>query len=192
MVADFAPLRARVKINDALGCRIIRSPRMARVPEIVCNNFGHASCVARRSATIVPYNRLPLPPSLAVGRNCSRQLCDTPAVHGGRSQLFPTIVRHSRRPWRSNTAEYPPSSRLAGAALQHPRCCILYFDPGPKRFIAQRESCVAWTASDFGILLQGCSCAANRPKSALSRWVLISMISFQREQQEQAKMAAAD
>jgi hypothetical protein len=46
--------------------------------------------------------------------------------------LFPTIVRHSRRPWRSNTAEYSPSSRLAGAALQHPRCCILYFDPGPK------------------------------------------------------------
>ena len=67
----------------------------------------------------------------SVGRNCCRQLCDTPAVPGGRSQLFPTIVRHSRRPWRSNTAEYPPSSRLAGAALQHPRCCILYFDPGP-------------------------------------------------------------
>jgi drug/metabolite transporter (DMT)-like permease len=55
-------LRARGKINYALGCRII-----------------HASCVARRS----------------------------------------------------NTAEYSPSSRLAGAALQHPRCCILYFDPGP-------------------------------------------------------------
>ncbi|MFT5172209.1 MAG: hypothetical protein ACI8W7_000373, partial [Gammaproteobacteria bacterium] len=43
---------------------------MARVPEIVCNNFGHASCVARRSATIVPDNRLALPPSMAVGRDC--------------------------------------------------------------------------------------------------------------------------
>ena len=30
-----------------------------------------------------------------------------------RSQLFPTIVRHSRRPWRSNTVEYSLSSRLA-------------------------------------------------------------------------------
>ncbi|MFT5175444.1 MAG: hypothetical protein ACI8W7_003634, partial [Gammaproteobacteria bacterium] len=59
------------------------------MPEIVCNNCGHASSVARQSATIVPYNRLALPPSLAVGRNCSRQLCDTPAVPGGRSQLFP-------------------------------------------------------------------------------------------------------
>ncbi|MFT5174031.1 MAG: hypothetical protein ACI8W7_002218, partial [Gammaproteobacteria bacterium] len=35
---------------------------------------------------IVPDNCATLPPSLAVGRNCSRQLCDTPAVPGGRIQ----------------------------------------------------------------------------------------------------------
>ncbi|MFT5174641.1 MAG: hypothetical protein ACI8W7_002828 [Gammaproteobacteria bacterium] len=39
---------------------------MAEVPEIVCNNSGRASCVARQSATIVADNRLALPPSLAV------------------------------------------------------------------------------------------------------------------------------
>jgi hypothetical protein len=69
------------------------------VPEIVWINFGHASCVARRSATIVPDNRLALPPSLAVGRNCSRQLCDTPAVHGGRIQqsILPPRALLARR-----------------------------------------------------------------------------------------------
>ncbi|MFT5175127.1 MAG: hypothetical protein ACI8W7_003316 [Gammaproteobacteria bacterium] len=39
-----------------------------------------------RSVAIVPDNCATLPPSMAVGRNCSRQLCDTPAVHGGRIQ----------------------------------------------------------------------------------------------------------
>jgi hypothetical protein len=34
--------------------------------EIVCNNSDRASFVARQSATIVPDNRLALPPSLAV------------------------------------------------------------------------------------------------------------------------------
>ena len=46
-------------------------------------------------------------------RNCSRQLCDTPAVHGGRIQRSILLPR-----------------ALTGAALQLPRCCILYFDPG--------------------------------------------------------------
>ena len=41
-------------------------PYMARMPGIVCNNSGHASGVARQSATIVPDNRLALPPSMAV------------------------------------------------------------------------------------------------------------------------------
>jgi hypothetical protein len=36
------------------------------MPGIVWNNSGHASCVARQSATIVADNRLALPPSLAV------------------------------------------------------------------------------------------------------------------------------
>ncbi|MFT5176102.1 MAG: hypothetical protein ACI8W7_004296, partial [Gammaproteobacteria bacterium] len=52
-----------------------------------------------------------------------------------RSQLLPTIVRHSRRPWRSNTAEYSLSSRLVGAALRQPRCWTLYFDQDPKDII---------------------------------------------------------
>jgi hypothetical protein len=43
-----------------------RAPWMARMPGLVCNNSGFASGVARQSATIVPDNRLPLPPSLAV------------------------------------------------------------------------------------------------------------------------------
>ena len=37
-----------------------------------------------RSATIVPYNRLALPPSMAVGHDCSLQSLGTSAVHGGR------------------------------------------------------------------------------------------------------------
>jgi hypothetical protein len=56
------------------------------MPGIVCNNCGLASGVARQSVAIVADNCATLPPSLAVGRNCSRQLCDTPSVPGGRIQ----------------------------------------------------------------------------------------------------------
>ena len=50
----------------------------------------------------------------SVGHDCSRQSFGTPAIPGGR--ILKGILF---------------TSRLAGAALQHPRCCILYFDPGP-------------------------------------------------------------
>ena len=41
-------------------------------------------------------------------------------------------IRASGVARQSNTAEYSPSSRLAGTALRHPRCCTVYFDRGPK------------------------------------------------------------
>jgi hypothetical protein len=62
-----------------------------------------ASGVARRSATIVPNNRLALPPSMTVRHDCSQQSFGTSAVHGGPPRLFPTIVWHFCRPWRSIT-----------------------------------------------------------------------------------------
>jgi hypothetical protein len=70
-----------------------------------------ASGVARRSATIVPNNRLALPPSMTVRHDCSQQSFGTSAVHGGPPRLFPTIVWHFCRPWRSATII--PDNRLA-------------------------------------------------------------------------------
>ncbi|MFT5174890.1 MAG: hypothetical protein ACI8W7_003079, partial [Gammaproteobacteria bacterium] len=53
-----------------------------------------------------------------------------------RSQLLPTIVRRSHRPWRSNTVEYSLFSRLATEAQRRPHPGQLYFDRGPNEFLA--------------------------------------------------------
>ena len=50
-------------------------------------------------------------------------------------------IRASGVARQSNTAEYSPSSRLAGTALRHPRCCIVYFDRGPKDVVILLEAC---------------------------------------------------
>ena len=65
-----------------------------------------ASGVACLSATIVPDNRWALPPSMAIGHDCSRQSLGTSAIHGDRPRLLPTIVGHFRHPCRSETVEY--------------------------------------------------------------------------------------
>ena len=54
-----------------------------------------ASVVARQATKLAVMSRAEF---MEVGHDCSRQSFGTPAIHGGRPRLFPTIVWHSRHP----------------------------------------------------------------------------------------------
>jgi hypothetical protein len=96
-------LRTPVKINYALGHRSI-----------------DASCVARQAATIVPDNRLALPPSLAVEYSRVFSLLAPCWRSAAPSSLLHTLFRLG-----SLVCTFEASCRAIRAATQHPKPLLL-------------------------------------------------------------------